>query len=96
MTSVIQCFPRFYNVSSVAQCCHLNTYTGSAKTIQKKTYFDNTNLNNPFQPIVELPNQKLPEQCLSLCAPNFKLSFAHFICIDHISTIVECYQSLLK
>lgn len=89
MTSVIQCFPRFYNVSLVTQCCNSNAYSNLTK---KKTSFNNNSLNDPFKP---LQNKKLPEQCLSLCTPNFKLSFAHFACIDYISTIVECYQSIL-
>lgn len=95
MTSVIQCFPRYYNVTSVAQCCHANTHTGATKT-GRNSYFGATTLNNSFKPTTSIQAQKLPEQCLSLCEPGFKLSFAHFACIDHISTIVECYQSILK
>jgi hypothetical protein len=42
-----------------------------------------------------LASPRLPGQCQSLCAPNFKLSFSHFACVDHISTIVDCYRDLL-
>ena len=64
MTSVISCFPQFYNTSSVSTCC--------ARSVS------------------------LPKQCLALCAPDFKPTFAHLACIDHISTIVECYRDLMR
>ncbi|KAI6180487.1 hypothetical protein M3Y98_00725300 [Aphelenchoides besseyi] len=81
MTSVLQCFPRFYNISSVGQCCEQAAATySSAPSPSLLT------LNTP---------PRLPGQCQSLCAPNFKLSFSHFACVDHISTIVDCYRDLL-
>uniref|UniRef100_A0AC35FQ22 DB domain-containing protein n=1 Tax=Panagrolaimus sp. PS1159 TaxID=55785 RepID=A0AC35FQ22_9BILA len=64
MTSVISCFPQYYDTSSVGVCCSLS------------------------------PN--LPPQCQQLCQPNFKPSLTHLVCIDHISTIVECYRDLIR
>ncbi|KAE9553285.1 hypothetical protein FO519_003498 [Halicephalobus sp. NKZ332] len=64
MTSVIGCFPQFYNTSSVSTCCSRS--------------------------------ESLPKQCLSLCAPEFKPTLAHLACIDHISTIVDCYRDLMR
>uniref|UniRef100_A0A914Z437 Domain of unknown function DB domain-containing protein n=1 Tax=Panagrolaimus superbus TaxID=310955 RepID=A0A914Z437_9BILA len=64
MTSVISCFPQFYDTSSVGICCSLSP--------------------------------SLPPQCQALCQPNFKPSLSHLVCIDHISTIVECYRDLIR
>ncbi|KAI1709478.1 hypothetical protein DdX_11265 [Ditylenchus destructor] len=79
MTSVIQCFPRFYDIAPVKECC------AKPKTAQ-----------SALSPQAFPPKSELPQQCLSLCATDFKLSFAHFACIDHISTIVECYHDLMR
>uniref|UniRef100_A0AC34GXF0 Uncharacterized protein n=1 Tax=Panagrolaimus sp. ES5 TaxID=591445 RepID=A0AC34GXF0_9BILA len=64
MTSVISCFPQYYDTSSVGVCCSLSP--------------------------------TLPPQCQALCQPNFKPSLSHLVCIDHISTIVECYRDLIR
>ncbi|KAI1716866.1 hypothetical protein Ddc_10241 [Ditylenchus destructor] len=79
MTSVIQCFPRFYDIAPVKECCARPKSAQSA-----------------LSPQAFPPKPELPHQCLSLCASDFKLSFAHFACIDHISTIVECYHDLMR
>ncbi|KAI6204606.1 hypothetical protein M3Y94_00695000 [Aphelenchoides besseyi] len=82
MTSVLQCFPRFYNISSVGRCCEQAAAPHSSAPSPSSLL----TLNTP---------PRLPGQCQSLCAPNFKLSFSHFACVDHISTIVDCYRDLL-
>ncbi|KAI6192353.1 hypothetical protein M3Y97_00328400 [Aphelenchoides bicaudatus] len=84
MTSVLQCFPRFYNISNVGQCCE------QAANIPTPP----TNVNSLLSNLS--PSPRLPGQCTSLCAPNFKLSFSHFACVDHISIIVDCYQDLIR
>lgn len=85
MTSVIQCFPRFYNISTVTTCCN-----EVSNLINKKA-----NLNNSIDFTYSLKPNKFPQQCLNLCTSDFKLSFAHFACIDYIEHIVECYRSLM-
>uniref|UniRef100_A0A915D7L0 DB domain-containing protein n=1 Tax=Ditylenchus dipsaci TaxID=166011 RepID=A0A915D7L0_9BILA len=85
MTSVIQCFPRFYNTTFVSKCC--------AKPNNLEA---NELVKSEVTGLLAKPPTELPEQCLSLCAPDFKLTFAHFACIDHISTIVECYRDLMR
>uniref|UniRef100_A0A7E4ZQW6 DB domain-containing protein n=1 Tax=Panagrellus redivivus TaxID=6233 RepID=A0A7E4ZQW6_PANRE len=64
MTSVIACFPQFYDTAPVATCCSASP--------------------------------TLPPQCLALCQPDFKPTLAHLSCIDHVSTIVECYRDLMR
>ncbi|KAI6227258.1 hypothetical protein M3Y99_01273600 [Aphelenchoides fujianensis] len=84
MTSVLQCFPRFYDISSVGQCCEVAAAAPRSSAPAPSSF-----LSPPSSP------PRLPGQCQSLCAPNFKLSFSHFACVDHISTIVDCYRDLL-
>ncbi|KAI6232763.1 hypothetical protein M3Y99_00987400 [Aphelenchoides fujianensis] len=79
-----QCFPRFYDISSVGQCCEVAAAAPRSSAPAPSSF-----LSPPSSP------PRLPGQCQSLCAPNFKLSFSHFACVDHISTIVDCYRDLL-
>uniref|UniRef100_A0A914C0H4 Domain of unknown function DB domain-containing protein n=2 Tax=Acrobeloides nanus TaxID=290746 RepID=A0A914C0H4_9BILA len=50
----------------------------------------------------ERPNQsvlspiKLPQQCLNLCSPNFRISWEHFTCLNYVPTIYECYHDLIE
>ncbi|KAL3092458.1 hypothetical protein niasHS_007667 [Heterodera schachtii] len=81
MTGVIQCFPRFFNISSVGKCCAQRTKIGE---------------NNANSLPEQTTAQTLPLQCLSLCAPNFHLTFAHLACVEHIEHILDCYRQLLE
>uniref|UniRef100_A0A1I8BFV6 DB domain-containing protein n=1 Tax=Meloidogyne hapla TaxID=6305 RepID=A0A1I8BFV6_MELHA len=81
LTNVIQCFPRFYNITSVGQCC-------------ASSILLNNNLPaiNSFMQI----KREIPPQCLSLCSSNFHLTIAHFACIEYVEHILGCYRQLLE
>ncbi|CAD5234031.1 unnamed protein product [Bursaphelenchus xylophilus] len=89
MTSVLQCFPRFYNISTVGQCCN-QAVNGQGSANQQQA------VQSVVGFLVGQGAPRLPGQCQSLCAPNFKLSFSHFACVDHINTIVDCYRDLIR
>ena len=82
MTSVLQCFPRYYDIRGVSQCCE----RAAAPTVAEPAAFS---FLAPAAP------RRLPSQCQSLCAPRFALSFSHLSCVDHISTIVDCYRGVI-
>ena len=86
MTSVLSCFPRHYNVSSVSRCCAKPT--NGPLPVNSSAALQSLLAGAPS-------TQALPPQCRSLCAPDFKVNFSHLACVDHISTIVECYRELL-
>ncbi|CAK5037831.1 unnamed protein product [Meloidogyne enterolobii] len=82
LTNVIKCFPRFYNITSVGQCC------ASSSLI-------NSNSNLPINPFLQI-KREIPPHCLSLCSPNFHLTLAHLACIEFVEQILGCYRQLLE
>uniref|UniRef100_A0AC35TWF1 DB domain-containing protein n=1 Tax=Rhabditophanes sp. KR3021 TaxID=114890 RepID=A0AC35TWF1_9BILA len=42
------------------------------------------------------PNGILPPKCQELCSSNFRLSYDHFSCVDHIKVIVKCYEKAVR
>nr|CAD2179002.1 unnamed protein product [Meloidogyne enterolobii] len=82
LTNVIKCFPRFYNITSVGQCC------ASSSLI-------NSNSNLPINSFLQI-KREIPPHCLSLCSPNFHLSLAHLACIEFVENILGCYRQLLE
>uniref|UniRef100_A0A915MD79 APOBEC-like N-terminal domain-containing protein n=1 Tax=Meloidogyne javanica TaxID=6303 RepID=A0A915MD79_MELJA len=82
LTNVIKCFPRFYNITSVGQCC------ASSSLI-------NSNSNLPINSFLQI-KREIPPHCLSLCSPNFHLTLAHLACIEFVEHILGCYRQLLE
>jgi hypothetical protein len=86
MTSIIQCFPQFYDVREVHQCCA--TAGGPQKRQQQQHWQQqqqqSTNRGaGALFALTKPPVGMMPQQCLTLCTADFRYhSLTHFTQLD--------------
>uniref|UniRef100_A0A1I7ZD01 MICOS complex subunit n=1 Tax=Steinernema glaseri TaxID=37863 RepID=A0A1I7ZD01_9BILA len=41
-------------------------------------------------------DKRIPSQCHDACSPNFKLSYKHLHCVEHVVDVYHCYRTLFS